>query len=131
MNLKSLLGRLSPSLVLPLALSSLVLTSACDGPLSLLTGGGPNVAANVQAGKTNTQTLGSTSNISPTVSLRPNSRVESINQSSGSRNVEAESVGTINVNEVPAWVMLIIVLLAAGGAIGWVDNLVRLFRKKK
>ena len=29
-------------------------------PLNLLTGGGPNVAANVQAGETNTQTIGTT-----------------------------------------------------------------------
>lgn len=31
-------------------------------PLGILTGGGPNIAANVQAGKTNTQTLGQTQN---------------------------------------------------------------------
>jgi hypothetical protein len=51
------------------------------GPLSLLTGGGPNVAANVQAGKTNTQTIGQTNNISPSVNIRPKARVDTVDQS--------------------------------------------------
>lgn len=52
------------------------------GPLSLLTGGGPNVAANVQAGKTNSQTVGTTNNVNPTVTLKPNSKVDTVDQSS-------------------------------------------------
>ncbi len=36
------------------------LAGCSGGALSFLTGGGPNVAANVQAGRTNTQTVGQT-----------------------------------------------------------------------
>jgi predicted small lipoprotein YifL len=44
-----------------LAAMLLCLTLAgCGGPLGLLTGGGPNVAANVQAGKSNTQAITAT-----------------------------------------------------------------------
>lgn len=46
-------------LILALILA-LGLSGCGGGPLSLLTGGGPNVAANVQAGKTNTQALEAT-----------------------------------------------------------------------
>lgn len=75
------LSGLSCRLLLPLLVFTFMV--GCTGnPLSLLTGGGPNVAANVQAGKTNTQTIGITNNEqAPTVSLRPKARVDSIDQS--------------------------------------------------
>lgn len=44
------------------ALLALTLAGCGASPLSLLTGGGPNIAANTQIGKTNTQTLGQTQN---------------------------------------------------------------------
>ena len=82
MYLRYWFGQLRSSVFLLLVLSSLVLTSGCGvNPLNLLTGGGPNVAANVQVGKTNTQTIGQTNNIAPTVSVRPNAKVDSIDQS--------------------------------------------------
>ena len=69
--LKSWCGR---SLRLVLWLSvwiGLVSLAGCGAsPLSLLTGGGPNVAANTQVGKENTQNVGLNS------SLRPQLRVE-------------------------------------------------------
>jgi len=45
------------SLLLPLVLTLCLSLTACSGasPLSLLTGGGPNVAANTQLGQENTQ----------------------------------------------------------------------------
>ena len=55
------------------------------GALSLLTGGGPNVAANTQVGKTNSQTIGVTKNLAPKVSVRPKARVDTIDQSSISK----------------------------------------------
>ena len=58
LSLKSLSGQSSRLLLLLLVLTSI--PSCSKGPLSLLTGGGPNVAANIQAGKTNSQTLGTT-----------------------------------------------------------------------
>lgn len=78
-----------------LLLVSIGLTSSCSGvsPLSLLTGSGPNVAANVQAGKVNSQTIGKTSN----------TEIEATGASqkvSGSTKVQADGVDQITVNEV-------------------------------
>ena len=94
-----------------LLLLALMLTVSCSkGPLSLLTGGGPNVAANVQAGKTNSQTIGTTNNISPSVSLRPKARVDTIDQSNTNTKVSSDRVETVVINEVPVWVVLLLIL---------------------
>ena len=90
-------------------------------PLSLLTGGGPNLAAQVPiaVGETVDQNLGiSVKREAPSVKLEPNSKVDTIDQST-----------TNNVNIEP-WMLLVMLCLAAGGAIGWVDNIVRLFTRK-
>lgn len=76
-------------------------------PLSLLTGGGPNVAANVQAGKTNSQTIGTTNNVEQTL-VRP--QANTIRQSNDTNKVQADNVATVVVNEVPVWVILLLVL---------------------
>jgi hypothetical protein len=89
----------------------MVIPACGSSPLSFLTGGGPNVAANVQAGKTNSQTVGTTNNIAPTVSLRPNSRVDKVDQSNNTSNVSTDSVDTIVVNEIPVWLVLLFGLL--------------------
>ena len=81
---------------------------ACGAnPLSLLTGGGPNVAANTQVGKTNSQTVGTTSNTDQSI-VRPQAR--DIRQSSDTNKVQADSVQTVVVNEVPVWVILLLIL---------------------
>ena len=128
------LSKSSFGLFLRLSLLLLVLTSTAScskSPLSLLTGGGPNVAANTQIGKTNTQTLGTTNNIAPTVSVRPNARVDNIDQSNTTSRVSADSVETVVVNEVPAWVILLLILgwlLPSPNEIGrWVRGI---FKKK-
>ena len=96
-SLKSWFGQYS---LLPLLLLALMLTASCSKLPSLLTGGGPNVAANVQAGKTNTQTLGTTNNIAPTVSVRPNARVDSVDQSNN----------TTNNTEIDPFMLLLLIL---------------------
>ena len=106
-SLKSWFGQYSLLLLLLLALTS---TVSCSKLPSLLTGG-TQVAANVQAGKTNTQTLGTTNNIAPTVSVRPNSRVDTIDQSNTTSQVRTEAVETIVVNEIPVWLVLLFGLL--------------------
>lgn len=68
-------------LILILLLSLLLISGCSKGPLSLLTGGGPDVAANVQAGKTNNQTVGTNETYAPSVSIRPKARVDTIDQS--------------------------------------------------
>jgi hypothetical protein len=86
-----------------LLLLCLLLTGCGANPLSLLTGGGPNVAANVQAGRTNVQTLGSTEII----------EAEVVEQNE----VKAESIGQLVVNQSPkpiwivaflAWTLLLL-----------------------
>jgi len=97
---------------------SMILTSCGSGlnPLSLVSGGGPNVAANVQAGAENNQGVNIKTE-APSVSVRPNARVDKIDQSV-----------TNHVNVEP-WMILVMLMLSAGGAIGWVDNITRLFRR--
>ena len=102
-----LLSGRSSGLLLVLLLS--LLLSSCGKIPSFLTGGGPNVAANTQVGKTNTQTVGQTNNISPTVSVRPNARVETIDQ----------STETVTNNELPLWVWVAGLLLLI---VGWVTD---------
>jgi hypothetical protein len=68
--------------------------------LNLLTGGGPNVAANVQAGKTNTQTIGTTK-VTEQKLVRPQART--VRQSSDTNSVQAEQVQQVVVNEGAPW----------------------------
>ncbi|MGH1447444.1 MAG: bacteriophage spanin2 family protein [Cognatishimia sp.] len=87
-----------------------LLLAACSGPLNLLTGGGPKVAANVQAGKTNTQTIGQT-NVNELSLVRPQART--IKQSTGETGVEAERVETVIIEQrIPLvyWVALILAI---------------------
>ena len=106
-SLKSWFGQYSLLLLLLLVLTN---TVSCSKLPSLLTGG-TQVAANVQAGKTNTQTLGTTNNIAPTVTVRPNPRVDTIDQSNSTSQVRTEAVETIVVNEIPVWLVLLFGLL--------------------
>ena len=95
-SLKSWFGQCS---LLLLLLSVLISMPSCSKLPNLLSGG-TNVAANVQAGKTNTQTLGTTNNIAPTTSVRPNARVDNIDQSNK----------TTVVNEIQPWVIILLIL---------------------
>jgi len=103
--------------------SFLFLSSCTSGPLGLLTGGGPNVAANTQVGKTNSQTVGTTENYAPSVSIRPNSRVGSIDQSKTDNTVGSSE--NVVINNISPW-MIIFAL------IGWVlpspNEIVRWFK---
>ena len=87
-------------------LSLLTVASCGGGALSLLTGGGPNVAANVQAGAENNQGINIKTG-APSVSLRPNARVDTVDQSS------------VTNNELPplVWVVFILTWI-----IGWVTD---------
>ena len=99
-------------LVVVALLTVTLITASCSNftPLGLLAGGGPNVAANVQAGKTNSQTVGATNNVAPSVSIRPNARVDSIDQSVNESKVATESIDNVTVNEIPPWVVLLLIL---------------------
>lgn len=77
-----------------------VLFLASCGKLPLPGLGGPNVAANVQAGQTNSQTVGTTQNL-----VRPQAR--SVYQTADQNRVRAEAVETVVVNEgIKPWHVL-------------------------
>ena len=99
------------------------LLSACNNPLSFLTGGGPNVAANVPiaAGQEVEQTQGiSVKTEAPRVSLRPKARVETIDQSQ-----------TTN-QELPGWVWVLFgVLFVVGWATDTPATMLRQMIKRK
>lgn len=97
----------SPAFILCLALA------ACGTPVGKLAGaigGGPNVAANVQAGETNAQTVGTADFTDQRVSR---SQARSIEQSAGRTGVRSESVQTVVLNESSKpWLLLL-------GLLGW------------
>ena len=88
----------------PLAsLTLILLLSGCFGnPLSLLSGGGPNVAANVQAGAENNQTGAQVGDII---------KAETVNSGVS----PSGSVGSFNISnqDIPVWVILLLIL-------GWI-----------
>ena len=84
---------------------SLLLLAGCGGgPLSFLTGGGPNVAANVQAGAENRQAGVSVEGATQSL-VRPKAR--EIRQEQNT--TRAETIQTYNANP-PVWVWLLLVL---------------------
>ena len=117
----------SCSLLLVLLVLTLPLSSCGSNPLDLLTGGGPNVAANVQAGKTNSQTVGTT-NVTEQKIVRPKAR--DIRQSTNTNKVQSEKVETVVVNEYPIWLILAFaVALFMDSPVRWVEQLVSLIKK--
>jgi len=105
--LKSWSGLFLRLLVLPLVLT-LTLSSCSPNPLSLLAGGGPKVAANIQAGKTNSQTVGTTNNVEQKVDKPIISR--DLVQSSDTTKVKADKVDTVKVSNTEPWVILMLIL---------------------
>lgn len=121
-RLKSLCGQYSRLLLLLLVWtgSASLLVGCGKGPLSLLTGGGPNVAANVQAGKENSQAV-----VSQTTR---NEAGRDVNTAQ----VQADEVKEVVIQEVPPWVVLLLILgwlLPSPNEIGrWITSL---FTRKK
>ena len=97
------------SLLRTLCLICLLTLAACGplNPVSLLTGGGPNVAANVQAGETNTQTIGTTA-IQEQSIVRPQAR--DITQTADENKIRTEKVDNLTINETPIWMIVLLVL---------------------
>lgn len=105
--------------------------TGCSGinPLKALTGGGVNTAANVQAGKTNSQTVGTT-NVTEQKIVRPQAR--DIKQSTNTNKVQSERVETVVVNEYPIWLIIAFaVALFMDSPVRWVEQLLSLFKRKK
>lgn len=93
-----------PLLSLLLGLSFLTSCSSLT-PLDFL-GKGVNTAANVQAGATNSQTLGTTQVVDQTVRRADNS---TITQTRDENKVKSDSVQTVVVNEVSPLIVAIVV----------------------
>jgi hypothetical protein len=68
--------------------------------MSLLTGGGPNVAANVQAGKENTQQA-------VAVQQKTEAGRDVIQQTSP---VVAENIKEVNIQQTPMWILVLLIL---------------------
>ena len=83
-----------------LALILVLLLAGCGGPLSFLTGGGPNLAANVQAGKENTQQV--VGNQTSTEAGR-----DIVQQDTP---VIADTVEEVTIQQTPLWMMLLLIL---------------------
>ena len=111
-SLNSSYGPSSRLLLLLLVLIGLGnLVTGCKGPLSLLTGGGPNVAANVQAAKTATQTIGSTT-VTGDQKIE-NSSGHMVQIQEQQTKLTAENVDTVTINETPIWMIVLLI-------IGWI-----------
>ena len=83
-----------------LLLVALLALSGCGGPLSLLTGGGPNVAANVQAGKENTQQA-------VAVQQKTEAGRDIIQKTSP---IEAENIEEVTIQQTPLWMLILLIL---------------------
>ena len=111
-SLNSSYGRYLRLLLLLLVSTGLGnLVTGCKGPLSLLTGGGPNVAANVQAAKTATQTIGSTT-VTGDQKIE-NSSGHMVQIQEQQTKLVAENVDKVTINETPIWIVLMLLL-------GWI-----------
>ncbi|PCJ08766.1 MAG: hypothetical protein COB16_06650 [Rhodobacteraceae bacterium] len=89
-------------------LSALALLGSCGKGLGTLAGaalgGGPDVAANVQAGKTNAQVIGPAT-FSEQKMIRPQART--IEQSAGKTGVRAEAVQSVTMNSGAPWSLVV------------------------
>lgn len=128
-SLRFLSGLSSRSLLLLLVWIGLVSLAGCSSnPLSLLTGGGPNVAANTQLGQQNTQTIGS----SETVKTDIKDVQGDVVQSNDKQAVKADRVETVVVNEYPVWLIIaFVVAVFLDSPIRMLQDLLRIFTRKK
>lgn len=112
------------------ALGILILTlGGCAGalPALLLGGGGPKVAANGQAGRTNAQTVGQTTVTEQTIGPATAHKIEQ----SGTNTVHADQVQKVVVNQTPLW--LILAFAAAvflDSPLRWPAEIAAAFRRK-
>jgi len=109
-----------------------LLLAGCGGPLELLTGGGPNVAASVPitSGRTATNSVGvSTVTTSETTIEAPGA--ESVTNRQEANEVRADNVGSIHTTEVPAWLIIAFaVALFLDSPLRWPGQIISVFRGK-
>lgn len=76
-----------------------IILASCS-PLGLLTGGGPNVAANVQAGKENVQQAVANQ-------IKKEAGRDIVEQQAP---VVAENIKEVNIQQTPLWIIILLVL---------------------
>jgi hypothetical protein len=104
----------------------LTLTVSCGIPRLPLSG--PNVAANVQAGQTNHQTLGRTETVSQSVK---DSHAEQIRQSADTNQISVGQVKTLVQNQTPPWLIIAFaVALFLDSPLRWPAEIVAAFRRR-
>lgn len=114
-----------------LVFACLCALTACSGAqaLKVLAGGGPKLSANVQAGKTNSQTIGTTRNTDQKI-IRPQART--IRQHSDENKVSAERIERITVNEVPTWMIwALVAAVFLDSPLRWPGQIIRLIRRRR
>ena len=126
LSLRRLFGQYSPLLLLLLALTS---TVGCSGtPLSLLTGGGPNVAANTQLGQQNTQTIGSSETVKTDIREVTGDVLLSNDKASGK--TESGNVVVNNTNIDPILLLLLVLGWLLPSPQEMVRTIVNAFKRK-
>lgn len=83
-----------------LALTLVILLAGCVNPLAILSGGKPSVAANVQAGKENTQQVVANQ-------VKTEAGRDVVQQSSP---VIAENIKEVTIQQTPLWMLVLLVL---------------------
>lgn len=113
------------------ALSILAMLAGCSPAAKLaaqaVSGGAPDVAANVVVGKEASQTLGQT------INRRPQARdiaAQTVRQSADQNRVAADRVENVVVNEGPSLWMMILVALLVPSPVQWAQGFaVRLWKR--
>lgn len=119
------MNRLAATLVAAALLASCTPSSA----VKLLAGGGPNVAANVQAGRANVQSVGTSEVSEQRVTGTTAQKVE---QSTGDSRVKADRVETVVVNETPVWLVIALaVALFLDSPLRWPGQIVDGIRRAR
>lgn len=108
----------------------LALLVACSPATALRTlSGAPSVAANVQAGASNVQSVGQTSSTDQRIEGTSAGRIE---QNSGDSKLRAERVETVVVHEVPAWLIIAFaVALFLDSPLRWPEQIAEGFRRSR
>lgn len=126
LSLRRLFGQYSPLLLLLLVLTS---TVGCSGtPLSLLTGGGPNVAANTQLGQQNTQTIGSSETVK--TDIREVTGDVLLSNDKGSGKTGSGNVVVNNTNIDPILLLLLVLGWLLPSPQEMVRTIVNAFKRK-
>jgi len=122
----------------PLAALSLAATVSCaPSPLSVLAGGGPKVAANVQAGAENSQTIGQSRSVDqiarPVARSRSIGRLEQTSrQSNDTVTLQCERVERLEqvvYEGDSAWLVWAGFVLMFAGTVGWLAPQPRFVRR--